>query len=151
MKIGPDELEKDGVATVELDKLIVRTLRKMVEKGVMSPLMKLGMAFLWDEEVSPGGPVEDRDWSVHTVGYRVVCSAVLLEKYRHLQRVKKFGDPMEMSKPIEAGSLFDQRSGLVNGKTSLGDKLTHYKKILVARGIIPRGHGESSRPAAAGE
>jgi len=147
MMIKPEELEKDGVATVELDKLIVRTIRKMVDKNVTAPLMKLAVAFLWDADLNPHGPADDKNWAEHTVSYRVVCTAVLLEKFRHLQRVKRDGANLStMNEPIKAGSLFDHRSGLVDGRTTLADKMLAYRKILVARGVIPRSPNVSAAP-----
>jgi hypothetical protein len=132
IKLSLAVMDGDGVEAIEVDKLIVGTLRDMIYDGIGSPLLKLALVFLW------GDDEEDSPWQNHLVGHRVVSSAMLLEKYRRLQREKKDGGVGVMRrKLVAADSLFDVQAGL-RSELPLGEKMMHYRKILVSRGIIPR-------------
>ncbi len=131
--ITEHEFQGDEAAKVELDKLIIGTMDKLIAKGLKSPAAALTVAFFYME--SENEPTEEKDWARRIVSFRVADTAALLSQFRWWKRMLDSGiDPdTPLGQPL---SLAEYHRGALEPRATVGQRHDFCRRELAMRGLI---------------
>jgi len=127
------EFQNDRMVQVELDKLIIRAMDRLIAKGLKSPAITLSIAYLFMEHEKE--PTEEQDWARRIVGYRVADTAALLSQFRWWKRMIDDGtDPdTPLGQPL---SLAEYQRGGLKPRATIGQRHDFCRRELAMRGLI---------------